>query len=159
GVAAPEPAGDLASVDLVILGLGTVDEFHRPGVAQDEGVVEPHSEDYSAPFGDHIGAYGLCYRCHMMVHCRFKKRAAWDRSRAAVRAGKRSAPIRSRNFPEFVKQLRGERVAFERCRPPVELVLDDIEAGRIRKATGPPADGDRMPLFQSCEESDDSIAF
>ena len=24
----------------------------------------PHSEDYSEPFGDHIGAYILCDRCH-----------------------------------------------------------------------------------------------
>jgi hypothetical protein len=30
---------------------------------QNEGPIEAHSENYSAPFGDHIGKHGLCYRC------------------------------------------------------------------------------------------------
>jgi hypothetical protein len=39
---------------------------------QDKGKVMEHSEDYSSPFGDHIGAHSLCFRCHMWVHCRFR---------------------------------------------------------------------------------------
>jgi hypothetical protein len=46
---------------------------------QNEGLIEPHSEDYSEPFGDHIGQHGCCYACHMMIHCRFGAREAWDR--------------------------------------------------------------------------------
>ena len=37
---------------------------------QTEGLLMWHSEDYSAPFGDNIGRFGLCYTCHMMIHCR-----------------------------------------------------------------------------------------
>jgi hypothetical protein len=39
---------------------------------QQNGILDYHSENYSSPFGDHIGAFGLCYICHMMLHCRFK---------------------------------------------------------------------------------------
>ena len=30
--------------------------------------VRGHSEDYSEPFGPHIGAFGLCHRCHLALH-------------------------------------------------------------------------------------------
>tara|TARA_R100000773_G_scaffold36307_1_gene31302 strand:- start:1602 stop:1847 length:246 start_codon:yes stop_codon:yes gene_type:complete len=43
---------------------------------QTKGIVEDHSEDYSYPYGDHIGKYTFCYRCHMMIHCRFRNRLA-----------------------------------------------------------------------------------
>ena len=39
---------------------------------QTEGNLAYHSEDYSYPYGDHIGQFGLCYICHMMLHCRYK---------------------------------------------------------------------------------------
>jgi len=39
---------------------------------QTDGYLAYHSEDYSFPFGDHIGRFGLCYICHMMLHCRYK---------------------------------------------------------------------------------------
>lgn len=46
---------------------------------QTEGLIEAHSEDYSGPpYGDNIGAFGLCYRCHMMIHCRFSAPMAFD---------------------------------------------------------------------------------
>jgi len=45
---------------------------------QREGVLDRHSEDYSEPFGDHIGAYSFCFSCHMMIHCRFRNLAAWS---------------------------------------------------------------------------------
>lgn len=32
--------------------------------------VAGHSEDYSEPYGPHIGAFDLCWQCHMMIHCR-----------------------------------------------------------------------------------------
>ena len=44
---------------------------------QEWGLIEPHSEDYSKPFGEHIGKYGLCYICHSMIHCRFRAREEW----------------------------------------------------------------------------------
>lgn len=45
---------------------------------QTEGLLMWHSEDYSEPFDlDHIGKHGLCYKCHMMIHCRFKSPEAF----------------------------------------------------------------------------------
>ncbi len=114
---------------------------HRPRVCdacgQTEGVIEPHSEDYSEPFGDHIGAFGLCYRCHMMIHCRFRNRQVWDAYRQAVREGKRFQALHTRNFPEVGKQLRGEAVPFEVGPPPTRLVLDEIDAGLHRPGGKP----------------------
>src|ERR1700737_880157 len=39
--------------------------------------IEVHSENYSEPFGDHIGEHGLCYRCHQMIHNRFRHAETW----------------------------------------------------------------------------------
>ena len=52
---------------------------------QDQGLIEPHSENYSAPFGDHIGQYGFCATCHLQVHSRFRNPHAWRAYREAVR--------------------------------------------------------------------------
>lgn len=41
------------------------------------GFLSWHSEDYSEPFGDHIGEFGVCYICHMQIHCRFRNRNAF----------------------------------------------------------------------------------
>lgn len=53
----------------------------------------PHSEDYSEPFGDNIGEFGLCYLCHMMIHCRFYNRLAWAAYRDTIRSGKVFPPL------------------------------------------------------------------
>jgi hypothetical protein len=97
---------------------------------QTEGLVEPHSEDYSEPYGDHIGQFGLCYRCHMMIHCRFRARDAWNAYRAAVRVGKRFAAIAGRHFGAFTGQLAGKPVPFTQHEPPKVFVLDNIDAGK-----------------------------
>lgn len=97
---------------------------------QTQGLIEPHSEDYAGPpYGDHIGAFGLCYRCHMMIHCRFRSRQAWDLYRQAIREGKQFAPIKGRHFGTFTGQLRGNPVPFTIHQPPARLILDDIDAG------------------------------
>lgn len=81
---------------------------HRPtqceACGQTEGVVDAHSEDYSQPFGAHIGAHRLCFRCHMMVHCRFKNPKAWALYKAQVRNGKIFRPFMTRNFGGFVSE-------------------------------------------------------
>jgi hypothetical protein len=114
---------------------------HPPTVCdacgQTEGIIEAHSEDYSDPFGDNIGAFGLCYRCHMAIHCRFRNRQAWDAYRQALREGKHFQAMHSRNFPEFSKQLRGTEVPFEAGPPPRRLVLDEIDAGMYLPAGTP----------------------
>lgn len=71
------------------------------GCGQTEGILEAHSEDYSEPFGDHIGGMGLCYRCHMALHCRFKAPEAWILYRRAICCGVRFKPFLKRNWFGF----------------------------------------------------------
>jgi hypothetical protein len=97
----------------------------RPAICdacqQDEGFISAHSEDYSAPFGDHIGQYSFCYTCHMQVHCRFGNPEAWQAYRDAVRGGAIFKPFHGRAFHAFV-------IAFLRASMP--------EPARYRLATG-----------------------
>lgn len=100
---------------------------------QTDGVIDAHAEDYSEPFGaGKTDEFHLCFTCHMMVHCRFKNLDAWDRYRAAVRAGKRFPGAQSRNFGRFRGDFlasSGRRAwpAFEQHDPPTRLPLDEIE--------------------------------
>jgi hypothetical protein len=68
---------------------------------QTKGILEAHSEDYSEPHGDNIGQFGLCYPCHMMLHCRFRHPRALSVYSRLIEAGKRSEPFFSRNYPMF----------------------------------------------------------
>ena len=95
---------------------------------QDEGPIEAHSEDYSSPFGDHIGQHGLCYRCHMMIHCRFKNAEAWETYKSHIRLGHIFAPV-GRNFPAFCAQpLTGKcrNVPFKQGPFREHTFLDDL---------------------------------
>jgi hypothetical protein len=105
---------------------------------QTEGIIEAHSEDYSEPFGDHIGAYGLCYRCHMAVHTRFGAWEAWHTYRRLVAAGARFQPFPRRDWERFKAEHLGERLAAPVAvygGPPQRRVLDEIDrAWRARRA-------------------------
>lgn len=95
---------------------------------QTEGRIDAHSEDYSAPFGDHIGKYTFCYRCHMMIHCRFKNPEAWQIYKQHIREGRIFEPIGS-NFALFARQslnLKGQNVSFRQGTPQDLTVLDEI---------------------------------
>jgi hypothetical protein len=72
---------------------------------QDKGIVEHHSEDYSAPYGDHIGQYSLCFVCHMMVHCRFRNMRQWEAYKKLVVSGANFNPYYQRNFNGFVAEF------------------------------------------------------
>jgi hypothetical protein len=97
---------------------------------QTEGVLDRHSEDYSEPFGDHIGAFGLCYTCHMMVHCRFNAPAAWKLYRTAVREGATFPAVRTRDFGVIkAAYLRGPFPDPVWRDPPERAVLDEINDG------------------------------
>jgi hypothetical protein len=107
---------------------------------QTAGLLEAHSEDYSTPYGDHTGAFGLCWTCHMMIHCRFKAAAAWERYRTAVAAGATAEPFQIRNFRRFTAMHLGavSRAAWtQRPAPPARLILDEIE----RSGGNPPLRG------------------
>ena len=103
--------------------------FRCDACGQDEGVIEAHSEDYSEPFGDHIGQNGLCYRCHMMIHNRFKNPEAWTIYKQHIRQGRIFRPI-GRNFHAFCGEtLRamGRGVAFKQGPARERTLLDDIQ--------------------------------
>lgn len=65
---------------------------------QSQGTIDYHAEDYSVPFGAHLTSTPLCYRCHMMLHLRFRSPAGWKAYRDAIRAGWTFAPIFGRSF-------------------------------------------------------------
>lgn len=114
---------------------------HSPTVCdacgQSEGVIQAHSEDYSEPFGDHIGAYGFCYLCHMMIHCRHHDRNRWDQYRQAVREGHQPAALKGRNWTAVKAILSGAEPLWGEHRVVRErTVLDDIAEGIIRGAHG-----------------------
>jgi hypothetical protein len=72
---------------------------------QREGILDAHAEDYSEPFAaGKTDAFHLCYRCHMIVHNRRNAPEAWEAYRAAIVAGVRFAPMRSRNWWRFRAQ-------------------------------------------------------
>lgn len=100
------------------------------GCGQDAGLIQPHSEDYSKPWGDHIGKYGLCYTCHMMVHCRFKNPEVWDNYRDAVRGEAIFKPFTGKAFGAFAAVFLNRPLPTPaRAREPVlSTLLDEIEA-------------------------------
>lgn len=71
--------------------------------------VAPHSEDYSTPYGDHIGAFALCRKCHYAVHTRFTHPDRFRLRCEAVLAG---------------------ALPHQRGIPMPEDVLGDIDAGK-----------------------------
>lgn len=100
---------------------------------QEQGTLQYHSEDYSAPYGDNIGAFLFCYPCHMIIHCRFKSPDAWHTYRDHVRRGfKLTLPFWGRNWHRFTREVlkspggldwvRGASIDYA-------PVLDQIEVG------------------------------
>ena len=106
---------------------------------QEHGIIDAHAEDYSEPFRAGLtDQFHLCYRCHMLVHCRFGKGAsAWGVYRDNIRAGTMFAAMTERNFGRFCAEtLRSDGcsaayVVHEAA--PTFLPLDDIEAGKRKQ--------------------------
>ncbi len=107
----------------------------RPSVCcacgQDQGVIDAHAEDYSEPFGPHLHQFPMCYRCHMMIHCRFRNPEAWDKYRAAIRSGIRYAPVFYRAFGVIAAQLNGREVPFTQHAAPTWCPLDEIHQAEV----------------------------
>lgn len=72
---------------------------------QTKGIIEHHSEDYSEPFGDHIGAWSLCFICHMMIHCRYRNPRAWTRYKESIADGFTFEPFYNRNWDAFRRRF------------------------------------------------------
>lgn len=90
-------------------------KFPRPSrccaCGQTHGIIDAHAEDYSEPFAHgKTDEYPLCFICHMMVHCRFRNRDAWDRYRAIIGNGGRFPGFETRNFPLFSSMYLGAKL-------------------------------------------------
>lgn len=100
---------------------------------QDRGIFDAHSEDYSEPFGAHTGRFGLCFRCHMMIHLRWRHSKAWDVYRATVARGGRLSAVYRRAFPQIVSEcermVSGDEMFWRYRLPPSWLPLDEIHRG------------------------------
>lgn len=95
---------------------------------QTEG-VNGHSEDYSAPYGDHIGKYALCYCCHMAVHNRKNDALMWGGYKAMIHGGYRFRPISNwmvwKDLFLYCHELNGPA---DLELPPINRPLEEIEA-------------------------------
>jgi hypothetical protein len=60
------------------------------------GHMDYHTEDYSRPFGPHIYAHELCFKCHMMIHSRFRMTKKWMVFVEQLENGAVYAPLMSR---------------------------------------------------------------
>lgn len=60
------------------------------------GHIDYHAEDYSRPFGPHIHEWELCFRCHMMLHIRYRRNDHWLRYIERLEAGAIYEPLMSR---------------------------------------------------------------
>jgi len=112
-------------------------EVSRPTVCeacgQTEG-VNGHSEDYSEPFGPHIGEYALCYCCHMAVHNRHNDPMMWGGYKAMIHGGYRFRAIRNwmvwKDLFLYCNELNGPADLFP---PPKSRILEDIESWQSRQ--------------------------
>jgi hypothetical protein len=60
------------------------------------GLLDYHAEDYSLPFGPHIYQYQLCFRCHIILHSRFRIPDVWLRYIEQLEAGAIYPPMMGR---------------------------------------------------------------
>lgn len=65
---------------------------------QTEGIIMYHSEDYT-PERIVAQVVPLCWRCHMMLHCRFRHPKSWEKYAAEVAAGTRYPPVYRHSWP------------------------------------------------------------
>jgi hypothetical protein len=63
---------------------------------ESRGQIDYHTEDYSRPFGPHIYAHELCFRCHMCIHARFRNPAMFRRYTEMLEAGAVYEPLMNR---------------------------------------------------------------
>ncbi len=121
---------------------------------QTVGIIEPHSEDYSAPHGPHTGRWGLCYLCHMILHCRHRAPAAFEHYRNVVESGGRFPAYTSRNWRAFCAQYLDGKKPPEPILSPDHgagftalLAEGDAVRGRQHSVSAVASPGGQLPLF------------
>ena len=122
------------------------------------GQLDYHTEDYSRPFGPHIHAHQLCFRCHMALHSRFRQPSVWIRYIEQLENGAVYEPLMSRreigkiwvrgwvDRPILMTEPRGtlaffRSLAMERQGPPADggqMALFDLDVRPIKRPTSSP---------------------
>lgn len=64
---------------------------------QDKGILHVHAEDYR-PDKILANCRCLCWRCHMILHSRYRNREAFNRYFKEVREGKKYPPVYTHDF-------------------------------------------------------------
>lgn len=71
----------------------------------EKGIIDAHAEDYSEPFAaGKTDQYHLCYRCHMMLHCRHRNPKNFEMYCELVNDGTQFHPFYIRNWDVFKQQ-------------------------------------------------------
>ena len=86
------------------------------------GYIMAHSEDYSEPFGQHIGQWSLCYWCHMLLHCRRRAPDAFVRYLLMLQGGQRFVNGERIQWAAVQRYLRGQG---EPAREPMDVPVGD----------------------------------
>jgi hypothetical protein len=94
---------------------------------QTHGLIQFHSEDYSEPFGPHIGAYEFCYRCHIVLHCRHRNPIGWERYKMLLRFGFSWVPMSTPNFQRIQSTLNGTEKPVSQGEPRDNLIFDEMK--------------------------------
>lgn len=89
---------------------------------QTEGIMDCHHENYDEP----LSFVGLCYRCHLMLHCRFRSPEAWKNYCDAIMSGVRYAALYTRDFGVIIEMLKGESAEFTQHAVPSRDVFKEI---------------------------------
>jgi hypothetical protein len=89
---------------------------------QTKGYLMAHSEDYSAPYGPHIGRWSLCYWCHMLLHCRFRAGDVFHAYVAMLENGERFVNLPSAHWHRVQAYLAGRLAP---SREPTDRTLVD----------------------------------
>jgi hypothetical protein len=101
--------------------------------------VNGHSEDYSTPHGPHIGAFDLCWLCHMMIHCRFRNPKRFDEYVDTVELNRLRWRCNGMVFEDFVRDFLATALPVRRSEPFREtplVLLSDIRAGKYNPNVG-----------------------
>ena len=77
--------------------LKPLDECSCALCGQDKGIRHYHNEDYSK---ENVvkDAICVCWRCHMMIHCRFKHKEAYIKYAKEIKSGKKYPPVYKNDF-------------------------------------------------------------
>ncbi|MFD1145958.1 hypothetical protein [Saccharothrix hoggarensis] len=105
-------------------------ELPRPSVCvacgQIEGIIDGHLENYDEP----TSYVDLCVTCHLLLHMRFRRAAAWLRYRERVAAGWQAPPMHRRGqaIGELAKGILAGKypAGVQRAAAPGKTFLDQL---------------------------------